>query len=160
MTVMQPSMKSRENSENKLYEQALRLATRKKPDLAQAKGLLETAHVAGDRRATYALATWLLTGNTVCSKDVRAAVRLLKLAAEADIAPAHFDLAVSHETGQGTRKNEKAAYRHFVAAALNGDDAALAEVGRCLYHGIGVGRDRKLAEVWFRRADMMGISIR
>lgn len=153
-------MKNSKVAQTGIYEQALKLAQRKKPDLTQASALLEAAHEQGDRRATYALATWLLVGNAVYPKDLRRAVKLLKLAAAADIASAHFDLAVSYETGQGTQKNEKSAYRHFIAAALNGDSASFAEVGRCLYHGIGVARDRKLAEVWLRRADALGIQVR
>ncbi|MGL4434543.1 MAG: hypothetical protein ACRCVM_01745, partial [Giesbergeria sp.] len=43
--------------------------------------------------------------------------------------------------------NEAFAYRHYLSAALNGDVDSLAEVGRCLYHGIGVARDRKTAEI-------------
>lgn len=146
-------------SKQDAYELAVKAANRKPPDLIQADALLEEAHAQGDRRATYALATWSLFGNAVCPKDQRRAIRLLKLAAEADVAAAHFDLAVSYETGQGIKKNEKTAYRHFLAAALNGDNDSFAEVGRCLYHGIGVARDRKTAEVWLRRADSLRINI-
>ncbi|MBU1357723.1 MAG: sel1 repeat family protein [Gammaproteobacteria bacterium] len=99
-------------------------------------------------------------GNAVRPKDLRRAVQLLKLAAKADVSAAHFDLAVSYETGQGVKKNEKAAYRHFTAAALNGDNDSFAEVGRCLYHGIGVARDRKTAEVWLRRAEALDVGTR
>lgn len=147
-------------SEKDPYELALEIMRRKRPDLVQASTLLEQAHEQGDPRATYALATWSLSGNAVHPKDLRRAVRLLKLAAKADIAAAHFDLAVSFETGQGIKKDEKAAYRHFLAAALNGDTASLAEVGRCHYHGIGVARDRKVAEVWLRRADALDVDVR
>lgn len=147
-------------STNGPYELALKVATRARPNLLRACALLEEAHDQGDRRATYALATWHLFGNEVYSKNVRKAVQLLRLAANADIALAHFDLAVSYETGQGIKKNEKAAYRHFLAAALNGDNDSLAEVGRCLYYGIGIARDRKAAEVWFRRAETLGVDVR
>lgn len=143
-----------------LYELALKVIRRKRPDLMQASALLEQAHEQGDPRATYALATWLLSGNAIYPQDLRKAVKLLKLAAKADIAAAHFDLAVSYETGQGIKKDDKAAYRHFLAAALNGDNASLAEVGRCHYHGIGIVRDRKVAEVWLRRADVLAVDVR
>ncbi|UJW81302.1 tetratricopeptide repeat protein [Hydrogenophaga sp. SL48] len=143
-----------------LYDLALKAASRKHPDLARASALLEEAHDQGDRRATYAMATWYLFGNEVYPKNLRKAVQLLKLAAMADIASAHFDLAVSYETGQGIKKNEQAAYRHFLAAALNGDNESLTEVGRCLYYGIGIARDRKAAEVWFRRAEALGVDVR
>ncbi|RZA15191.1 MAG: hypothetical protein EOP02_25180, partial [Proteobacteria bacterium] len=68
------------------YELALKAASRKRPDLIQANSLLEEAHAQGDRRATYALATWSLFGNAVRPKDLKRAVQLLKLAAKADIA--------------------------------------------------------------------------
>lgn len=154
------NMKKTKDAGKSMYEQALKAACGKRPDLAQASALLEEAHEQGDRRATYALATWSLFGNAVRPRDLRKAVQLLKLAAKADLAAAHFDLAVSYETGQGVKKNEQSAYRHFLAAALNGDDDALVEVGRCLFHGIGVVRDRKVAEVWFRRADSLGVEVR
>jgi TPR repeat protein len=142
------------------YELALKIASGKRPNLLKTKILLEEAHVQGDRRATYALATWFLFGNAVQSKNLRRAIQLLKMAAKADVAAAHFDLAVSYETGQGIKKDEKIAYRHYLAAALNGDNDSVVEVGRCLYHGIGVMRDRKAAEVWFRHADALSIDVR
>jgi TPR repeat protein len=137
------------------YDLALKAVSRKRPDLVRASALLEDAHAQGDRRATYALATWYLFGNAVLRKDLSRAIKLLKLAAKADVAAAHFDLAVSYETGQGIKKNEKSAYWHYLGAALNGDNDSLVEVGRCLYYGIGVVRDRKAAEIWFRRADAL-----
>lgn len=143
-----------------LYELALKAASRKRPDLARAGALLEDAHDQGDRRATYAMATWYLFGNEAHPKNLHKAVQLLKLAAKADIASAHFDLAVSYEKGQGIKKNEQAAYRHYLAAALNGDNDSLTEVGRCLYYGIGIARDRKAAEIWFRRAEALGVDVR
>lgn len=143
-----------------LYKLALKLMRRKRPNLLHASTLLEWAHEEGDPQATYALATWSLSGNEFYPKDLRRAVKLLKIAARADVAAAHFDLAVSYETGQGIKKNEKAAYLHYVAATLNGDAASMAEVGRCLYHGIGVSRDRKLADIWLRRAEVLGVDVR
>ncbi len=143
-----------------LYELALKIANDPNPDFAKAGALLEAAHDSGDRRASYALATWYLCGNAAYPKNLRKAVHLLKLAAKADLASAHFDLAVSLETGSGIKKSEQAAYRHFLAAALNGDSDSLTEVGRCLYYGIGVARDRKSAEVWFRRAEALGLNVR
>jgi uncharacterized protein len=151
--------KSIKTATKNLYELALRAASRKRPDLVRAGALLEEAHDQGDRRATYALATWYLFGNEAYPQSLRKAIQLLKLAAKADIASAHFDLAVSYETGQGIKKSEQAAYRHFLAAALNGDNDSLTEVGRCLYYGIGVGRDRKTAEIWFRRAEALGVEV-
>ena len=142
------------------YDLALRAASRKQPDFTQAAALLESGHNEGDQRATYALATWHLYGHAGYPKSLSKAARLLKLAASADIAAAHFDLAICYETGEGVKKNEAKAYLHYLAAALNGDLDSLGEVGRCLFHGIGTTRDRKAAEVWFRRADAMKVKIR
>jgi uncharacterized protein len=142
------------------YDLALFIASRKRPDLTRAGTLLESGHDKGDRRATYALATWYLYGHANYGKDLRKAIQFLKLASSADIAAAHFDLAVCYETGEAVKKNEAKAYLHYLAAALNGDLDSLGEVGRCLFHGVGTGRDRKAAEVWFRRADAMGVVIR
>lgn len=142
------------------YELALEAAVGNNPNFELARSLLEKAHNNGDHRASYALATWHLYGYGGYSVDLKKAINMLKLATEFDIASAHFDLAVSYETGNGIRKNMKAAYRHFLAAALNGDNDAYAEVGRCLYHGIGVARDRKSAEIWLRRADVLGVDVR
>lgn len=142
------------------YDLALLAARRKRPDLTRAATLLESGHDKGDRRATYALATWHLYGHANYGKDSRKAIQLLKLASGADIAAAHFDLAVCYETGDGIKKNDARAYLHYLAAALNGDLDSLGEVGRCLFHGVGTTRDRKAAEVWFRRADAMDVAIR
>jgi uncharacterized protein len=142
------------------YDLALRAASRKRPDFTQAAALLEGGHLEGDRRATYALATWYLYGHAGYAKSLPKAVQLLKIAVVADYAAAHFDLAVCYETGEGVKKNEAKAYLHYLAAALNGDLDSLGEVGRCLFHGIGTTRDRKAAEVWFRRADAMKVEIR
>jgi TPR repeat protein len=154
------TVKNKAPSEKEPYELALIAASSSPPDLLQANALLQDAHLRGDRRATYAIATWYLYGNAVYTKNLRKAIRWLKLAVDADIASAHFDLAVSYETGQGVKKSEKSAYRHYLAAALNGDNNAVSEVGRCLYHGIGTTRDRRAAEIWFRRADAVGVDVR
>lgn len=144
-------MKSHYSYSKDSYELALQAASAENPDLEKASALLEAAHDQGDRRATYAIATWHLFGNRIYKKNLPKAINLLKLAAKADIAFAHFDLAVSYETGCGVKKDKKAAYRHFLAAALNGDNNSIYEVGRCLYYGIGVSRDRKAAKIWFRK---------
>ncbi|WP_116004323.1 MULTISPECIES: tetratricopeptide repeat protein [unclassified Simplicispira] len=142
------------------YELALAAASSSQPKLEAARSLLEEAHQNGDPRATYALATWCLFGHGGFELDLKRAVALLKEASKADIPSAHFDLAVCYEKGSGVRRNNKLAYRHFLAASLYGDNDAYGEVGRCLYYGIGIDRDRKAAKIWLRRARMMGVNIR
>jgi len=131
------------------YDQALQMARKENPDIGKAGGLLEVAHALGDRRASYALATWYMFGNDGYKKNIAKAISLLKLAAKSDIAYANHDLAVAYETGTGVKKNKKIAYNNYVAAVLNGDYDAAEEVGRCLYYGIGVNRDRKMAKIWY-----------
>jgi len=145
---------------DRYYERALEAVGGGNPDFELAKFLLEKAHKNGDRRATYALATWYLYGHGGCLVDLDKAINMLKVAAEANIPCAHFDLAVSYETGNGVKRNARAAYRHFLAAALNGDNDSYAEVGRCLYYGIGVACDRKAANIWFERARSLGGVVR
>ena len=152
-------LKKNKTGEPAKYELALKLASQNKPDLTRVAELLERAHKSNDARATYALATWHLFGHAGYSKNINTAVRLLKIAAASDIPTAHFDLAVCYETGQGIKKSENMAYRHYLAAALNGDNGSIFEVGRCLFYGLGVKRDRKTAEVWFRRVESLGFKV-
>ncbi|WP_156909311.1 tetratricopeptide repeat protein [Ottowia thiooxydans] len=142
------------------HDQALKEAASSNPNKELVQSLIEKAHQDGDRRASYALATWYLHGHGEYPANIKLATKLLKSATEADVADAHFDLAVSYELGYGIRKNYRAAYRHYLAAALNGDKESHAAVGRCLYLGIGVDRDRKIAEIWFRRADALRVTDR
>lgn len=137
------------------YEQALELARSDIPESKRVADLLKEACAAGEPRAAYALATWHLFGHAGFPRDVKKAVKLLRAASKANVPAAHFDLAVCYETGQGVKKNETIAYRHYLAAALYGDEDAFNEVGRCLYHGIGVERDRRVAAVWLDRAETL-----
>jgi TPR repeat protein len=140
------------------YQRALKLAyrSRRRPT-REVYELLLAADKDGDARATYALATWHLCGNRFCKKDYRQAARMLKRAADADIAAAAFDFAVSLEKGNGIRKSLKEAFRRYVQAALLGDAQSHHEVGRMYYHGIGTVKDRTLAELWLAKAEKLGI---
>jgi len=140
------------------YDYVLHLADSETQDEDEIASAVQAAHDLGDRRATYALAMGYLRGCGGYPQSIRKAVPLLKIAAQADVASAHFDIAICYEKGEGVRRSEKMAYRHYLAAALNGDNDSLVEVGRCLFHGIGTQRDRKSADIWFRRAEALGIS--
>ena len=139
------------------YIAALKLMRSKHPDERKALGLLQKAHRASDRRATYALATWHLFGKAGLPKDHRRAVKLLVAAADAAMPEALFDLAVCYERGQGVAKDARKAARLYLEAAIRGDQQAVFEVGRCYYAGIGVARDRKIANVWFQRAQELNV---
>ena len=142
----------------KKYEEALKIARQGKVVTRKVHDLICAAHEEGDARATYAFATWLLFGTRHCKKDLRTAAVLLKQAAEADIADAAYDLAVSYEGGNGVRKSLKAAFRYYVQAALLGDAQSHYEIGRMYFWGIGTARDRDMAELWLAKAEMLGVT--
>lgn len=135
----------------------LRELRRQKPDYVRALKMLRQASSEGDAAASYALATWYLHGTHV-RKDVTKAVGLLERAAAENIPEASFDLAVSYEMGIGTRKNARKAYAHYLRGALWGDQQSYCEVGRCLYYGIGIKRDKATACFWLARAKAFGKS--
>jgi TPR repeat protein len=140
---------------HKSYEAALQKARLKRAPLEAVSKLLETAHEAGDARATYALATWYLHGKHF-KKNVRKSVSLLRKAASQDLPDALFDLAVCYERGEGMKSNAKKAAELYLRAALHGEMQSIYEVGRCYYYGIGVHADRDIARVWFQRAEEVG----
>ncbi len=98
----------------------------------------------GDYRAHYAIGTWYLHGRHVAKNLVKAA-RLLKNAADNDIAEAAFDLAVCYENGQGVKKNKTKAVAMYLRAMRLGDNAAANELYRVFYWGLGVSRCRSIA---------------
>lgn len=142
------------------YEEALAIANHDGVRISEVAKLLETAQGLGDHRATYALATWYLFGSNNFPKDIAKAVKMLKVAAKAEIAAAHFDLAVCYKTAQGVRKNYRKAYLHYLAAALYGDKQAPFFVADCFYFGIGVTKDMEVAEIWYCMAESKEVDLR
>ncbi len=142
------------------YDRALRLAqARREKGLPQTKAvydLLLKADKSGDARATYALATWYLHGSEFTKRSIPRATALLKIAAAADIAAANFDLAVSYKKGIGVRKSESKAFELYVKAALLGDADSHLEVGRMYFHGLGIQRNRRLADIWIKKGESLG----
>lgn len=129
--------------EQTVYRRAIETA-RKEGYTRQAASLLERAHKKGDRRATYALATWFIHGK-LFQRNPKKAAGLLKLAANAGVPEALFDLAHACEVGFGVPKSKKKAVNFYIKAAEKGDMAAVDEVVRCVFWGIGVERNKKLA---------------
>ena len=85
-------------------------------------------------------------------------MKLLKSAlSRKNIPEAMFNLGVSYERGEGIRRSEKKAYECYLTAAVWGDKEAFYEVGRCLYYGIGVQKNRGLADVWLDQARLLGV---
>jgi len=120
--------------------------------------LLVEADKAGDRRATYAIATWYLFGSPFTPKNHKTGVKLLKIAAAANVAEAAYDLGVAYETGVGIRKSEKLAFTSYMHAALLGDPEAHRAVGRMYFYGIGTAQNRKLAGYWLDKAEELGVT--
>jgi TPR repeat protein len=137
------------------YKAAHGAITRNTPDIPKALRLLQRIAAKGDPNAAVALATWYHFGEHV-EKDIAKAVDLLKVAATANVPIALYNLAVSYEEGEGIRKSEKRAYEHYLRAAVWGEEQSVYEVGRCLFYGIGVARDRRLAQIWLDRAEALG----
>src|SRR5688572_13870240 len=122
-------------------------ARRRPPDYAAAFKLLTRAHRAGDARATYALGTWYLHGRLV-RKDIQKGLKLIEKAAGQNVADALYDIAFSFESGKGRPKSLEKAAENYLRAALLGNTRALHEFGRCIYYGIGLPSNRRVAHVF------------
>lgn len=140
------------NSEKKhtakrIYRSALSKTKQEGFDTAEVARLLAQAAKLGSEDATYALATWYLHGKHFHA-DLDKGTRLLTKAARLGSAPACYDLAVSFEKGLGVAQDHEMAFQLYLEAALRGDTEAKKQVVRCIWHGIGTRKNRKLAEVW------------
>ncbi|MDZ4381724.1 MAG: hypothetical protein U0942_10325 [Parvibaculum sp.] len=140
------------------YERALKNAKRSKRPSRRTYELLRVVADNGDPRAIYAIATWYLHGHEFTGTNFKKAAQMLRKAADAGIAEAAYDLAVSCEKGLGVKKSEKTAFRLYVRAALLGDAQSHYEVGRMYFWGLGTQRDRKIARDWFQKAESLGIT--
>lgn len=138
------------------YDRALKEMAIDEPNLEKAASLLEASREAGDKRASYALATWYLHGRHY-RKNLRTALRLLREAAESNVPDALYDLAVCYEEGTGVAVNPSKAVELYLRAALRGEKQSAYEIGRCYYYGLGVEKDRRVARVWMNHAETLGI---
>lgn len=136
---------------DRLYYKALHLAEQEDYDYHEVLRLLNEAVRLGNKKASYALATWYLNGFHV-RKNYRKGFSLLQVAVQGG-AEKNFtlykdalsDIAVCYELGNGVQKDEQKAYYYYVLAALSGDDQAKQELSRCLYFGIGITKDVELS---------------
>jgi TPR repeat protein len=111
----------------------------------------------GSPRAAYALATWYLHGkDDVVPQDYGEAVRLLRIATEAHIPAALYDLAACYANGEAVPKDRNQASLLYLQAALHGDDDAVFKVGQAYFYGLGVAADRRVADIWLDRARELG----
>jgi uncharacterized protein len=142
----------RSNSTSAKYARALRLARAKGRDHPLVLSLLREALKEESPHAAWALGTWYLHGHgSEVPQDFKRAFRLLKTAAKANIPNAHYDLGVCYEKAEGTKKDLKKAFLHYLSAMVYGDKQAMRSVARCYYHGIGTKKDVAVGRIFWRR---------
>jgi len=141
----------------KIFAEADAESRREKPDFGKAVTLMRRAADLGHSMARYALATWYLHGKEPhLYKDYDEAFRLLEKAAKANIPAAFYDIAVCYAKGEGVEQSSAKAFENYLRAALHGDADAVNKVGQYYYFGIGTSEDRRIAEIWFDRAEELG----
>lgn len=138
---------------DKLYYKALHLAEQESYDYREVIRLLKKSIQYGNKKASYALASWYLNGFHV-RKDYKKAFPLLKNAVEGEYEKGFIlykdalsDIAVCYELGNGVDRDLHKAFHYYLLAAFSGDAQALKEISRCLYYGIGVSKDEELSSV-------------
>jgi TPR repeat protein len=104
------------------YAKALAIVT-KGGDVARAYAYLEQAAAEGDGLSIYAIATWRLRGFHV-KRNVREATRMLRTAANKDVAWACYDLAALYLRGIGLKQSYNEAARYYLRAFFLGDPRA------------------------------------
>ena len=144
-----------------LYDLATKEAKKRNPDREKVVAMLKEAHAEGDVRATYALADWHGRG-VFFKKNLKKALQYYRIAAKGLNADAMLNLGISYEIGLGGAKpNEKKAFEYYLAAAVQEGECtgrqALIEVMRCFYYGIGVEKNRRLAQMLQAICDRDGI---
>jgi TPR repeat protein len=161
--VKRPGSSGRKASKGKPtspYDQALSLATSAAPDWPIVLRLLSEAMKKGDMRAAYALATWNLYGkDALVKKDKKEAVRLFRLAADAGIPKAMYELAVCYQNGEGVQTSDRKAFALYLASGLKGDTDSLVEVARCYKYGRGVERNSSASRIFLQHALELGVEV-
>lgn len=138
---------------DKLYYKALHLAEQEAYDYHDVLRILNESIELGNKKASYALATWYLNGFHV-RKNYKKGFSLLQISVQGgqendfiSYKDALTDIAVCYELGNGVQKDKRKAYYYYFLAALNGDMQAKQELSRCLYYGIGVTKDVELSSL-------------
>lgn len=130
------------------------------PQLKQDEVLAAKAwQVASDRgvaEASYSLAACLREGKGV-DKDPDEAYRLLSgLAANHDHPHAHYACGIMLSTGEGTNRDDVAAFGHFESAARHGIPPALYNMGNMYASGTGVTKSESNALTCYEMAAAAG----
>lgn len=102
------------------------------------------------------LAAWMMAAGQGYAVDLKRARALLRKAAAAGDADAHFELYVFNRNGTGRKPDEASALRHLRAAAEAGHVRAMANLGGMYATGRGVPADDALAVHWYERAAEAG----
>jgi TPR repeat protein len=118
--------------------------------------LIEDAANAGHPGAQYALGTWYLHG-CVLSRDENKGIKLILGAANHLEPNALYDAAIAYEEGRLTRMDRAKAFDMYLKAALLGEKQSIFEIGRMLFHGIGVRKNKRIAQVFLELAAKLGI---
>ncbi len=136
-----------------LYYKALHIAEHEDYDYHDVLQLLNESIRLGNKKSSYALATWYLNGFNI-RKNYKKGFSLLQIAIQGGrengftlYKDALLDTAVCYELGHGVQKNKQKAYYYYFLAALNGDIQAKQELSRCLYYGIGTTKDIELSSL-------------
>lgn len=85
-----------------------------------------------------------------------AALALLVPLTEASFAPAQTVLGVMYTAGRGVEQDHVRAAQLYAMAANAGDAQAMYLYGHALDAGLGIKRDRDLAQMWMQRASDSG----
>ncbi len=120
----------------------------------QIRALADQA-LAGDPLAQHDLANQYAIGDTVPQNNSYAA-HWYRLASEAGIVNAQYNLGVLTTRGLGVRKDVEDAFQLFKDAAEAGHADAQTALGLAYMHGIGVRQDRMQAASWFQAASANG----
>lgn len=119
-----------------------------KPDLAEARRLLERAAAHKLVRALLALGQWHEQG-LAGKPDLRRAVHWWGLAAAQGSVDGQVQLATAYYLGRGLPQDMGQAAHWYREAAKNGDVGAQYLIASMYESGLGVDRDLRLARYWY-----------
>jgi uncharacterized protein len=145
------------------YYASLIELSRTRTDYRKYMTLLDTAMMAGDDHACYALSSMYLHGNVFegvdWKVDAKHGLRLLRRASRS-VHLAMTELASFYETGEfGLRPNAKKAFELFSRAVKFGSVSSRFHLGRCYYFGVGTKVDRRRGRALFKVAAELGFPV-
>ncbi|MCB1494690.1 MAG: SEL1-like repeat protein [Bauldia sp.] len=117
---------------------------------------LRAAATEGDPAAAFEIANRFAEGRDV-ARDLAAAARWYRRAAEANLAVAEYRLGSLYERGQGVDKNIDEAVKWYQRAADQGNVGAMHNLAVMLSEGVGDGPDHAKAVEWFLAAANYGV---